>query len=33
MNAKETIREQIDLDWAMILGEPVSDRKKNWSVT
>lgn len=33
MNAKEAIREQIDLDWTMILGELVSDCKKNWGIT
>lgn len=33
MNAKETIREQIDLDWIVILGELVSDCKKSWGVT
>lgn len=33
MNAKETIREQIDLDWTVILGELVSDFKKSWRVT
>lgn len=33
MNAKATIREQIDLDWTMILGELVSGWKKSWGVT